>query len=103
MAARNLKPVIWVRSSYDDLMAFPREARRHIGFALKAAQVGEKSMTPRRCADSAVRMSLRLLRILMAILTARFIRSDMPKQSTFFIVSRRNHDMGSLQIGAIST
>jgi len=43
MAAGDLKPVIWVRSSYDDLMAFPQEARRHIGFALKAAQIGEKS------------------------------------------------------------
>ena len=37
-----LKPVVWVRSSKDDLKKFPRTAQSHIGFALKVAQSGGK-------------------------------------------------------------
>jgi phage-related protein len=37
-----LKPVIWVLSSLDDLKAFPKPLQRHLGFALKSAQLGEK-------------------------------------------------------------
>ncbi len=37
-----LKPIIWVRSSLDDLKRFPKEVQRHLGFALKSAQAGEK-------------------------------------------------------------
>jgi phage-related protein len=36
------KPVHWVGSSREDLKSFPREARRDIGFALQAAQSGDK-------------------------------------------------------------
>ncbi len=41
MAAK-LKPIIWVRSSKEDLKRFPLMAQKHIGFALKMAQMGEK-------------------------------------------------------------
>src|SRR5260370_41361219 len=33
---------MWVRSSKDDLKRFPVTAQKHIGFALKMAQMGEK-------------------------------------------------------------
>ena len=42
MAAGKLKPIIWVRSSKEDLKRFPVMAQKHIGFALKMAQMGEK-------------------------------------------------------------
>jgi len=42
VAAGKLKPVIWVRSSKEDLKRFPLTAQKHIGFALKMAQMGEK-------------------------------------------------------------
>ena len=35
-----LKPVIWIRSSKEDLKKFPRTAQSHLGFALKVAQSG---------------------------------------------------------------
>lgn len=34
------KPIIWVRSSLDDLKALPETPRRKIGFALSEVQVG---------------------------------------------------------------
>jgi len=37
-----LKPLVWVRSSKDDLKKFPRIAQSHLGFALKVAQSGGK-------------------------------------------------------------
>ncbi len=37
-----VKQVRWVGSSLDDLRRLPREVRRDIGFALDAAQNGEK-------------------------------------------------------------
>ena len=37
-----LKPLVWVRSSKDDLKTFPRTAQSHLGFALKVAQSGGK-------------------------------------------------------------
>jgi phage-related protein len=37
-----LKPLVWVRSSRDDLKRFPRTAQSHLGFALKVAQSGGK-------------------------------------------------------------
>lgn len=37
-----MKQVRWVGSSLDDLRRLPREVRRDIGFALDAAQNGEK-------------------------------------------------------------
>jgi phage-related protein len=33
----------WVRSSHDDLMEFPKRVREIVGYALYAAQCGEKS------------------------------------------------------------
>ena len=36
------KPVRWIGSSRDDLRDFPAEARRHIGYALHFAQMGDK-------------------------------------------------------------
>ena len=38
----SVKPVHWVGSTKDDLRAFPREVRREMGFALHAAQRGER-------------------------------------------------------------
>jgi phage-related protein len=40
--AETLKPLVWVRSSKDDLKKFPRTAQSHLGFALKVAQSGGK-------------------------------------------------------------
>jgi phage-related protein len=40
--AEMLKPLVWVRSSKDDLKRFPRTAQSHLGFALKVAQSGGK-------------------------------------------------------------
>jgi phage-related protein len=37
-----LKPVVWVRSSKEDLKRFPESAQSHIGFALQMAQRGGK-------------------------------------------------------------
>jgi phage-related protein len=37
-----LKPLVWVRSSKDNLKKFPRTAQSHLGFALKVAQSGGK-------------------------------------------------------------
>jgi phage-related protein len=37
-----MKPVHWVGNSREDLKDFPKEARREIGFALQAAQKGDK-------------------------------------------------------------
>ena len=36
------KIVVWIRTSRRDLRAFPETAQKHIGFALKSAQFGEK-------------------------------------------------------------
>jgi phage-related protein len=38
----SLKPVHWTGSCREDLKEFPKEARREIGFALHAAQSGDK-------------------------------------------------------------
>jgi phage-related protein len=37
-----LRPVVWVRSSKEDLKKFPEPAQSHIGFALQVAQRGGK-------------------------------------------------------------
>lgn len=37
-----MKPVHWIGSSLADLRDFPKEVRREIGFALQAAQEGDK-------------------------------------------------------------
>lgn len=37
-----LRPVVWVRSSKEDLKKFPETAQSHIGFALQMAQRGGK-------------------------------------------------------------
>jgi phage-related protein len=42
LKGESLKPVVWIRSSKDDLKKFPRTAQSHIGFALKFAQSGGK-------------------------------------------------------------
>jgi len=36
------KPLLWIGSSYKDLMALPDDVRRHFGFALSLAQHGDK-------------------------------------------------------------
>ena len=36
------KPVVWIRSSKDDLKAFPKEVRSRMGYALSVAQEGGK-------------------------------------------------------------
>jgi len=42
VVAGKLKPIIGVRSSKEDLKRFPLMAQKHIGFALKLTQMGEK-------------------------------------------------------------
>ena len=37
-----IKPIVWVGSSYDDLIALPREVQNDIGYALWIAQTGGK-------------------------------------------------------------
>ncbi len=37
-----LKPLRWIASSKDDLSALPRDVRRDVGYALYAAQQGDK-------------------------------------------------------------
>lgn len=37
------KEVVWVRSSRKDLLTFPKDAQREIGYAIYAAQIGEKA------------------------------------------------------------
>jgi len=37
-----LKPLRWMASSKSDLLAMPVEVRRHVGYALYAAQQGDK-------------------------------------------------------------
>jgi len=37
-----MKPVYWIGSSLEDLMEFPKEVQRHIGYALHFAQIGVK-------------------------------------------------------------
>lgn len=39
----DLKPLRWVGSSRDDLLALPEEVRREVGYALFVAQNGEKA------------------------------------------------------------
>lgn len=39
----DLKPLRWVGSSRDDLLALPEEVRRELGYALFVAQNGEKA------------------------------------------------------------
>jgi len=41
LAYKSLKEVEWVGNSKTDLMEFPREVRREIGYALYVAQKGE--------------------------------------------------------------
>lgn len=38
----NLKPVYWVKSSREDLVDFPNEVTKQIGFAIYVAQTGDK-------------------------------------------------------------
>jgi len=38
---RDVKPIVWMGSSRDDLKSFPKEVRRDIGQALYTAQQGE--------------------------------------------------------------
>ena len=38
-----LKPIEWVASSREDLIAFPPPVRKALGYALYLAQIGEKS------------------------------------------------------------
>jgi len=39
---KRLRPVVWIRSSKEDLKKFPETAQSHIGFALQVAQRGGK-------------------------------------------------------------
>jgi phage-related protein len=43
MEKRPPKPLEWVGSSLDDLSSFPAAVKRTVGFALRAAQNGERS------------------------------------------------------------
>ena len=38
-----MRPIRWVGSSYDDLLALPEDVRREIGYALYVAQNGDKA------------------------------------------------------------
>ena len=39
----NLKPVVWIGASYDDLLAFPEDVQDDFGYALYLGQTGELS------------------------------------------------------------
>jgi phage-related protein len=43
----DVKPVHWIGSSREDLKEFPKHVRRDIGFALQAAQTGDKHASAR--------------------------------------------------------
>lgn len=36
------KPIYWIGTSKEDISKFPEEARRKVGFQLRAIQIGEK-------------------------------------------------------------
>ena len=38
------KPLIWVGSSKSDLLKFPEEIRRNVGYSLHLAQIGERGI-----------------------------------------------------------
>lgn len=44
MAFELLKPLVWVASSREDLLIFPEEVRRSMGYALYLAQIGRKHL-----------------------------------------------------------
>lgn len=35
-----MKDIFWLGSSYDDLLEFPKEARKEVGFNLHRVQIG---------------------------------------------------------------
>ena len=37
-----IKPLVWVGSSHEDLKAFPSEVQDEMGYALYVAQIGDK-------------------------------------------------------------
>ncbi len=37
-----IKPIIWIRSSHNDLKEFPAEVQDEMGYALYVAQIGDK-------------------------------------------------------------
>ena len=37
-----MRPVVWIRSSHDDLKKFPADVQDEIGYALYIAQIGDK-------------------------------------------------------------
>jgi len=87
----------------DDLMAFLQEARRHIGFALKAAQIGEKSDDAKALRGFGGANVLEIIEDFdgdthRAVYTVRYAEA-------VYVLHcfQKNHDMGSLQISAIST
>ncbi len=43
MLARDLKPVLWIGSSREDLKAFPEAVQHAVGYALFRAQEGKKA------------------------------------------------------------
>ena len=45
MAASQAKPLFWVGSAKESLLAFPDEVRREVGYALYLAQTGRKHVT----------------------------------------------------------
>ena len=72
-----IKPVRWVGSSRSDLRAFPKEARRHVGQALYAAQRGEEYPTVKALKGFAGRAVLEIVvshagDAYRAVYTARF-------------------------------
>jgi phage-related protein len=46
-----LKPVIWVGSSLDDLRKFPEPVQYHVGYALYVAQRGGKHRNTKTLSD----------------------------------------------------
>ncbi|SDH19486.1 type II toxin-antitoxin system RelE/ParE family toxin [Pelagibacterium luteolum] len=43
--SQNERPLVWIASSYKDLMALPRAVRNYFGFALWLAQAGDQADT----------------------------------------------------------
>jgi hypothetical protein len=88
-----MKPLRWIASAKDDLSAMPTELRRAVGYALFAAQQGEKhddAKVLKGFGDAAVPGT-------MAIRSAPSTRSASVKWSMCCTSSRRSRSAASLR------
>ena len=92
-----MKPLRWIASAKDDLSAMPTEVRRAVGYALFAAQQGEKhddAKVLKGFGDAAV---LEVIARHEAIRSALSTRSASVKWSMCCTSSRRSQSAASLR------